>query len=360
MRQVGLFILILSPVISAAMVENAWPWVFAASFVPILPFIGLFTLIVARWDRFRLDDEKRVVQRPLRKPLAYESIKGFAFVRTGPLFYIETVTGRFARPRLLMAGDGRELDRAMSEIEERFGEVPIEERRMPIYGVLAGVGVAILLVQLSFVYYLRTTAPGVAVQCEPTEIAAPISDLAHGATYRLPGVGFSLPDEFQPVQGNERAGRYVFEDVSNQRMVIVRRGLLADMADAEGAWLVREPESGRLSPGLFFYLIGVENSFDLLRFVYCARFGVIPLVLKAVLLSSEGTGRAEEVGFHEFGGEGYDGLIHSYTLEGRGRAEILMRHRETRSEIAMSIRGREPIESAQWAALVGAVRFDSP
>ncbi len=87
---------------------------------------------------------------------------------------------------------------------------------------------------------------------------------------------------------------------------------------------------------------------------------MIPLVLKAVLLSSEGKGRAKAVRFHEFDREGDDGLIHSYTLDGRGRAEILMRHRETRSEIAMSIRGGEPIEAAQWAALVRAVRFDSP
>ncbi len=106
--------------------------------------------------------------------------------------------------------------------------------------------------------------------------------------------------------------------------------------------------------------MGVQDSFDLLKFVYCARFGVIPLVLKAVLLSSEGRGRAEQLEFHEFGEEGYDGLIHRYTMEGRGRAEIAMRHSETRVEIAMSIRGREPIESAQWAALVRAVRFDSP
>ncbi len=252
LRQVGLFILILGPLVSAAVVEDTWPWVFGVSLVPILPFMGLFTLIVGRWDRFRLDDDKRVVHRPLRRPLAYESIQGFAFVRTGPLFYIETVTGRFGRPRLLMAGDGRELDRAMSEIEERFPEVAVEERRMPIYGVLAGVGVAVLLVQLSFLYYLRTTAPGVAVRCEPTELAAAMSESAYGAAYRLPGVGFSLPDEFQLVQGDERAGRYVFEDTSNEQMVIVRRGLLADLADRDGSWLVREPESGRLSPGVFF------------------------------------------------------------------------------------------------------------
>ncbi len=352
--------LILAPLVCAAVVEDAWPWVFAASLVPILPFMAMFALIVGRWDRFRLDDERRVIHRPLRKPLAYESIQGIVFVRTGPLFFIETVTGRFRRPRLLMAGDGRELDRAMSEIEERFSEVPLEERRMPIYGILAGVGVAVLLVQLSFVYYLRTTAPGVGMPCEPTELSASIPESSHGAAYRLPGVGFSLPDEFQLVQGDERAGRYVFEDTSHGRMVIVRRGLLADMADGEGKWLVREPRSGRLSPGVFFYLLGVEDSFDLLKFVYCARFGMIPLVLKAVLLSSEGKGRAEEVRFHEFDREGADGLIHSYTLDGRGRAEILMRHGETRSEIAMSIRGGEPIESAQWASLVRAVRFDSP
>ncbi len=267
LRQVGLFMLILAPLVCAAVVEDAWPWVFAASLVPILPFMGMFVLIVGRWDRFRLDDEKRVIHRPLREPLAYERIRGFAFVRTGPLFFIETVTGRFRRPRLLMAGDGRELDSAMSEIEERFSEVPLEERRMPIYGILAGVGVAVLLVQFTLVYYLRTTAPGVAVECEPTELSASISESSHGAAYRLPGVGFSLPDEFQLVKGDERTGRYVFEDTSHELMVIVRRGLLADMANGEGKWLVREPRSGRLSPGVFFYLLGIEDSFDLLKFV---------------------------------------------------------------------------------------------
>ena len=104
----------------------------------------------------------------------------------------------------------------------------------------------------------------------------------------------------------------------------------------------------------------IRDSFDLLELVYCARFGVIPLVLKAVLLSSGAKGRAEQVGFLEFRGEGYEGLIHSYSADGRGRAEILMRHGETRSEIALSIQSGAPIEATQWASLVRGVRFDSP
>ena len=360
LRQVGLFILILGPLVAVVMVGGAWPWVFAASLLPILPFLGLFVLIVGRWDRFRFDDGKRVVLRPLRKPLAYETINGFALVRTGPLFYIEAITGRFGRPRLLMAGDGRDLDHAMAELEGRFSEVSIEERSFPVYGLLAGVGAAILFVQLTFVYYLSTTSPGVSVSCEPMQLPAATPAQSDGEVYRLPGVGFTAPAEFRLVQGDERAGRYVFESTSNEQLLIVQRGLLADMADGEGTWLVREPETGRLSPGVFFYVMGVSDSFDLLKLVYCERFGVIPLVLKGVLLSSEGGDRAEQIGFHEFEEEGYEGLIHNYTLDGRGRAEILIRHGETYSEIALSIRGGGPIEPTQWASLVRGVRFDSP
>ena len=310
------------------------------------PVVGLFYLFVRFWDRLSLDDDTGEVRLALRR-LPYESITTFRVVVIGDLAQI-SVAPHWWNNTLLLAALSREKSEALlrslrSRCPKARGRETILSRRVTIGLPLA----AISLLYMEFHFFFMRGSPEAGVVCEVENWYREDTVLTYGAARQLGAIEFSVPAGFEPLDDASSDGGFWFTSIDPPANLSVYGGVFAS------------PSTPGLGPTLSAWpldTVGLDTGYGYFRWVYCSRYGVLPLLLKSLVLGrSSGLGAAP-IELWEIDHPHWRGLVKVDNQPGRGQAEILLSMRATGEEINFVLRQRLPIEKAQLSALIRGVR----
>jgi hypothetical protein len=311
---------------------SLWFGLFALSVLLLAPGLALLYVLVRRWRYVYLDDARGSVRLPLRS-VPYDKISGLRVVATGDLLQITLRTGRWTKVPLLAAWGKEQGDALLEALRERCPDAPVRRRNIPWWASI-GIPLAILSpCYLAFHFYLQGAYPWVNTSCQRVDWVISSDRFPQRPTYEVGGVRFSVPRGFEEVKPTPEASALQFQDPSSGSELVVTEGLFEGGLVSGGS---QEREFGSINEWLIS-LLGVESGYDLVQWVYCSRFGTLPLVLKALILRRKGADDSSGILLYEWKNDRWQALI---KVEGRSesRAEILMAEVPTRREIYLVLR----------------------
>lgn len=339
-RKAALLVLAVAPVPALMIFGGKGLWVFALGSIPAgLSLLGLY-FVQKYLDHAELDDLSGLLTPGVGGPVPYFSVGLVRFETDGELTRISVRAGsRRLRPLLFAAGpdDTAGLRQAL------LNRCPAAEfsGRSRSSWKAAGLTVALLLaLHAGFLYYCRQRWPVTAVGC--TEFPWPGADWrAPTHQHEIDGMNYSIPARFELEANTAAAETHRYRESATGREIRVQTARLSE-------WLSPPAESaseGIRAPVPFgpFYLslLGINSTFDLMRWPYCDRIGVIPVMLKAALIApGDGPGG---VSIHELERGGWRALIEVDASSQEQAVTILAASATGGGEILFTIKGgREP------------------
>lgn len=283
----------------------------------VIPMILALAWLVSRLDRAELDDGEGVIRRNWRKAIPYADVKVVRFIRSMGAVQV-TATLESKRSEVLLFGL-RLLDADTLEegLERRCPNVTFERRAYASWkltalavGLLAAVGVA-------GHFYLARKSPASLVSCAVAP-PAPSADSGEPLVREGEGIVVTLPREFEHAQFTV-ARLFSFE------------------------------ETGRTGKA-FLVIAGLNSEWSLFRYAACSRFGFVPLVLKAVLLS-----RWEDPRVLTLKTGGADLLLVTGQREGVSEGRVLVHREDGGLEALVAIRLNEKLGADELARLLGQI-----
>ncbi len=217
----------------------------------LMPVLLALAWAISRVDRLRFLDAERVLLRNLRPPVAYEDLADIRFLES--LGTVQ-VTGRAGkRTELLSAGLVRdEAERLRRALRERVPGCDIESRGYAAWKLTAIAVALVAGVSMAGSFYMEWKAPVVGVDCAE---AVPAARAAERPTLERAGEGVvaKLPAVLE-----------------GRRFAVAQTGSFA--------------ETGRTGR-IFLAIAGLDSEWELFHYAACSRFGLVPRLLKIVLLS---------------------------------------------------------------------------
>lgn len=298
-----------------------WPgWrVFLASAV-LTPVVALLALLAARVDRVAFDDEERRLRRPLRRPVPYGVVKAVRFIRTMGLLQVVARNERGRYEILLAALPERDRDAFEHAIRERSGEIPCVVSDYAPWKLSAAIVVLLAVLYGAGACYMTRRSPAASAACEEL----PPGDSA-GRTVAMVHQGDGIAVRFP-------------ESYVGSRLTVIRTGGFRSVGD-----------TGRL----FLWLAGMRSEHDLFRYAACSRFGLVPLILKAVLLD-----RWEDVRVLTSGGGDDRVLGIRGRNQGRGEVRLLLENRPAGLEAVVAFAEPEGFDAETFRRLVLQARLE--
>ena len=222
--------------------------------------------IVVLADRISLDDNYQQIKRGWARPLSYHEIKSVRFRECLGLARVSADTHNGKSVLLLLALNTRAKRRLREALMERIPEVTAKTGRRS--GLLL---VSLLAALLAVLYFGATYATGQWVQAvnTPCSAVSPAANAVGGETViDAAGMRYTLPDSFRQVP--DRHGGVLFEDAATGDLIRVVPPLGLESLGRSARW--------------FMQLAGLRSDFELLRYACCSEFGVVPAVLKAIVV----------------------------------------------------------------------------
>ena len=320
--------------------------VFALFCLVSAPVIGAFYLFVKSWDRLALDDDTGEVRLALRR-LPYESITSFRVVVIGDLAQISVAPHWWNNTPLLAALSREKNEALLRSLRSRCPKARVREtilsRRVTIGLPLA----AIALLYMGFHFFVMGGSPEAGVVCEVENWYREDGALTYGAMRQLGAIEFSIPAGFEPSDDASSDGDFWFTSMDPPANLSVYGGVFA------------RPSTPGLGPTLSAWpldTVGLDTGYGYFRWVYCSRYGVLPLLLKSLLLGRSSGSAPAPIELWEIDHPLWRGLVKVDNQPGRGQAEILLSMRATEDEIHFTLRQNQRIEKAQLSALIQGVR----
>lgn len=218
----------------------------------IVPVLLVFAWLIARFDRIRFDDSEQVIRRTLRPPLPYGRITRVRFVES--LGVVQSVVHMGSRTEILTVGlIAEEGDDLRGALRSRCPDVQFDARGYSGWKLTVAMVALLFAAYLAGSFYLERRFPAIATACaEAPEPGAP--SLAGAPIVREgEGIVVSVPRELERT-------RFTVGQMTRIR------------------------ESGRAGQ-TFLKIAGFQTEFELFHYAACARYGLIPNLLKGVLLS---------------------------------------------------------------------------
>lgn len=222
--------------------------------------------VAALADRISLDDNYQQIKRGWAPPLSYHEIKSVRFRQCLGLARVSADTHGGKSVLLLMALNTRAKRRLRRALLERLPGITAKTERRS--GLLL---VSLLAVLLAVFYFGAIYATGHWVQAVNTPCTAVSSagEAAGGeAVIDAAGMRYTLPDSFRQVP--DRRGGVLFADAATGDSIRVVPPLGLESLGRSARW--------------FMHFARLRSDFDLLRYACCSEFGVVPAMLKAVVV----------------------------------------------------------------------------
>ena len=320
--------------------------VFALFCLVSAPVVGLFYLFVRFWDRLSLDDDTGEVRLALRR-LPYESITTFRVVVIGDVAQISVVPHWWNNTPLLAALSRKKSEALLRSLKRRCPKARVREivlsRRVTIGLPLA----VIAILYMGFHFFVMRGSSEAGVVCEMENWYREDAALTYGLARKLGGIEFAVPIGFEPLDDASFDGGFEFTSVDPPANLSVYGGVFAS------------PSTPGLGPTLSAWpldSVGLDTGYGYFRWVYCSRYGVLPLLLKSLLLGRSSGPVPAPIELWEIDHPHWRGLVKVDNQPGRGQAEILLSMRATEDEINFTLRQNQRIEKAQLSALIRGVR----
>jgi len=286
----------------------------------VVPVVLLAGWGIARIDRLRLDDARRVFRRTLKKPLPYDELELVRTVETGGLVQAVARTRR-GRVEILMFGLAPgEQERFVKAVAARCPGISFQAGRFAGWKLSALVVALLAAVYAGGVFYYQRNSPTASAACESVPAAGDgparfISRTVNGLSIRLPAAFAGAP------------------------LTVIRSGGFRSIGG-----------TGRL----FLTVSGIGSEHELLRYAACSRIGIVPLVLKSVLLS-----RWEEPRVWTRSGGRTQALLIQGHHEGRSELRLMVHNQEAGIEAVIALREPDGITTAERRELVAACAVEA-
>ena len=320
--------------------------VFALFCLVSAPVIGAFYLFVKFWDRLSLDDDAGAIRLAIRR-LPYESITTFRVVVIGDLAQISVAPHWWNNTPLLAALSREKSEALLRSLKSRCPKARVREmilsRRVTIGLPLA----AISLLYLGFHFFVMGGSSVAGMVCKAGNWYREDAALTYGPERKLGGIEFAVPAGFEASDDASFDGGFEFNSTHPSANLSVYGGVFAS------------PSTPGLGPTLGAWPLdsaGLDTGYGYFRWVYCSRYGVLPLLLKSLLLGRSSGPVPAPIELWEIDHPHWRGLVKVDNQPGRGQAEILLSMRATGEETNFVLRQRLPIEKAQLSALIQGVR----
>lgn len=264
LRVAGYFALV-SAVGAFVLFGNAWFRPFLVSLVFVAPLLLAMGLWLHRFDRLVFDDDARMLRRPLGPSIAYDSVTSLQLGEAAS--GIRLTVGRSER-RLLVSANPADVRRLHREITSRWSEgVLVQSDGSVRWWMLAAVGFVILLGE-AHIRILEVEFPTLREPC--TVVDWPMA-VAGYRTERFGAYRFSALPGFAGRPG----------EVGHQGPIFYSDDRILAYADAP-VNAARAPDG--MANQLARYGLGLANGADAMRFIACATGGVLPLMIKPLVL----------------------------------------------------------------------------
>jgi hypothetical protein len=249
---------------SYVLLGQSWPRFFLFSFLLCAAPIGVLCLLLLWVDRIVLDDTARVVRRPLRRPLPYDSVGGFRVHNAGGMASLTTARGW---PILLYSFDTASEVRLEQEMPSRWPGAVLRHSSSSSVWLLLGLVALPLVLGTAYSWRLEQRIAGLREPCTTVGWRMESS----GPRDRQVGpFAVGVPAGFAARPG----------------------GAVAYRSDsAEIAYSAEAATSDALVRAMLRHGLGVEGSAGMIRWGACATSGVLPLTAKASLFGAESTER---------------------------------------------------------------------
>lgn len=228
----------------------------------VVPGIVLLAFLMAWADRLTIDVTERVLRRRFRPPLPFDQVASVRCVHSLGQVQMAVKTRRGATQFLMVALDARELPRFIEALKGCCPEAEVYTSRYPVWKLIGATLAILLALYLFGAWFLQRRHPGTAADCIPISSAG---GAGAAVSRRLAGVRVTLPGELDT----------------------------ARLAAAPAASM--ESLSG--SAWFFLRAAGITSEYELLHYACCSRFGLVPLILKTVLVAGSADVRLYE--FHK-------------------------------------------------------------
>jgi len=298
----------------------------------LVPLSALAAAAAARADRCLLDDGAgRIVKGFFKIPYA-DVAAVIVLERLGTL-QVSVRVRRSYTVRILESCAAERRETLARLLGERLPGVPVRWVRIPPW--TAAIAPALLLAAYGFfAVHVRRISPEIRVRPERRELAA--AAVPPLERYEFAGTAFFLPAGFSVVRTGEAHIALVWEETGAR--VYCRRGLYGD-------FLARAHPNTRV---VLRELFGVRNGYEMLRWIYGADYGLLPLVFKALALRE-----LRDVRIWDLAGPGPRGLV----MIGRGMrgedAEIVLLDPGSGRELTFSVRD-SPARTEELAGMLRA------
>ena len=311
-------------------------------FILVLSLPGVFFLYIIGFplNRFSFDDEKKQIVKFLTGNIPYRKVKAIYIVEYGKLLNVSIKKGWLQKAFLAMALDIKEKRQVVEELLKRFPKEILHQRKLSQRKFIMRFMLPVFLMFSILEVYIYWKIPQVRVvpQRKNWEIAQNLL-IREQKKYTLERVAFLIPSCFKLVKVEEQ--KLLFENKDKKAKLIATPGLFKKF--------LQEPSP--MGKFLFFYGMGIVDSYELYQAVYYARFGIIPLTLKSVVL-----GNLDEIKIYEIKKVPFKGFIMQGTKNGREFTDILLVDKKKKNEINFTISSSGKIEEEILKIIVDSVK----
>lgn len=321
-----------------------WHRMFLFFFLTGAPIgFGLY-VITFSGDWFRFNDDKKWILMTWRTRIPYGQVKSIQVREVRDHLEVDINRKRKYEGRNLISHLALEEEgRLMSELTHRFPSVEISETKIKPSGqkIMALFVLVVLLgclgaLYASFFVYLHTF-PGIEVTPEKP-LWQPMEKV-DGHEYSLKAFSFFLPQDF---------GRFA----EREEWLVLRH----KHKKAKLKVVYNSDISALGKHRLVRYMMGVRDEHDARTVAYNARFGLVPLALKAFYFH-----RFHVMRIHEVEPNGLKGFVIRGRRGSIWMAEIALFDKEKGLGIYFTLSSMEPIGQATLATIVSGVRrVDQP
>lgn len=346
-RNVLLYLLATAPLLALCLMGAKWTHLLFGMTAVAVPLVLLVGSMVSRIDACVFNDAQGVLVVPFRRDIPYESILGIEINETGRLLQVSIKQGVLRRTPLLYALDIRDKERLTAELLQRFPRTIIRERTNADWKFIAGVMAIMFLLTAGYHGYLYQRDSGIRAVLGTVvwEGGAVLSSQEAEPYYTVERFQIAVPRQFR-LTGKD-AGGLLFDDRKAHIELQIVSGVRRELFGTRSKML-------RM-------VTGIGDYYDVLDTAYSARFGIIPLALKKVLLQSLTNVNILEV---RLGSDlvkdrtfGLYGFVTQGTKKSREVSTIFLTDATRTAEIHIVVTSPQPLEQRSLREITERVRL---
>ena len=336
LAKVTLYVLIGGLVLSVVFMGENWGRLFI--FVTMLtgPFVLTVVLIAGLCDYFSFDDEKRVIVKRFSRAIPYDSVVAINVRRNGGLLQVSVRRGFLGRTTLVLGLKAGEEDRLMVELGRRFPQNLIRRTRLADHTILAGVLALIIAAGVVGHVYLYRKHPQLGMTPQHTAWNSGDKFSKKTPRYFLYTFSFLLPQNFALVIDKDI--ELVFQNQATKTKIAVAYGLRA--------------EKGKGLEALVRRGLGIGDYADILDLSWSARIGIVPLVLKGIMLAD-----LREASVHRLEQAPLRGFLMRGKRGNEEVVEILLMNRSSGEELELYLSGPKKAPDRLLQKIIGSVEL---